>query len=83
MTIFPLPTGTRQMVLQFLQVKYLWALSAWRALAFWRLLFIRHIQFTHRWFSLRRLVRFREKMRNRAKAQAAMDTRYSASPSHR
>ena len=28
MTIFPLPTGTRQMVLQFLQVKYLWSLSA-------------------------------------------------------
>ena len=66
MTIFPLPTGTRQMVLQFLQVKYLCSLSAWRALAPCWLLFIRHIQFSHRWFSLRRLVRFLEKMRNSA-----------------
>ena len=30
MMTFPFPTGTRQMVLQFLQVKYLWAVSAWR-----------------------------------------------------
>ena len=33
MTIFPLPAGARQMVLQFLQVKYLWSLSAWRSRA--------------------------------------------------
>ena len=66
MMILPLPTGTRQMVLQFLQVKYLWALSAWRALAPCWLLFLRQIQLIHRWFSPRRLVRLREKIRNRA-----------------
>ena len=31
MMIFPFPTGTRQTVLQFLQTKYLWSLSARRA----------------------------------------------------
>ena len=30
---FPLPIGTRQIVLQFRQVKYLCSLSAWRAFA--------------------------------------------------
>ena len=55
MTIFPFPTGTRQMALQLLQVKYLWSLSAWRARAPALLFFTLHHQFTHRWFSSRRL----------------------------
>ena len=65
MMIFPFPTGTRQMVLQLLQVKYLCSLSAWRALAPALLLLMRHHQFTHFWFSALRLYRFLENMRNR------------------
>ena len=47
-TIFPLPVGTRQMVLQLLQVKYLCSLSVWRALAPALRFFTPQYQFTHR-----------------------------------
>ena len=53
-TIFPFPTGTRQMALQFLQVKYLCSLSAWRARAPAFRFFRPQYQPTHFWFSVRR-----------------------------
>ena len=52
---FPFPTGTRQMVLQFLQVKYLWAVSAWRALAADRPFFTFQVHWRNLLFYSRRL----------------------------
>ena len=60
MMIFPFPIGTRQMVPQVLQVKYLWSLSAWRALAPAFRLLTPHHQYQYLWFSVRRLGRFLE-----------------------
>ena len=51
----PFPIGTRQIVLQFLQVKYLCSLSARRAAAFLRPRLIHHVKFNHHWFYALRL----------------------------
>ena len=53
-TILPFPIGTRQIVLQFLQVKYLCSLSARRAAAFLRPLLILQVKLTPlRFYALR------------------------------
>ena len=61
-SIFPFPAGTRQTVLQFLQVKYLWSLSRLR----WRRPLSRRRTGDHqernRAFSALRRSRLREKI---------------------